>query len=62
MYTRDDPLPRIDVQGPARRRECFVPPAGVPKESRRADVRTVMKNSFGFGGQNAVLVLRAFEG
>ena len=34
----------------------------VPIESRRADVRTVLKNSFGFGGQNAVLVLRAFEG
>ncbi len=34
----------------------------VPNEARRADVRTVMKNSFGFGGQNAVLVLRAFEG
>ena len=33
----------------------------VPLESRAADVRTVMKNSFGFGGQNAVLVLRRFE-
>lgn len=31
----------------------------VPREARHADVRTVMKNSFGFGGQNAVLVLRA---
>ena len=30
--------------------------------ARRADVRTVMKNSFGFGGQNAVLILRRFEG
>ncbi|MEZ4502491.1 MAG: beta-ketoacyl-ACP synthase II [Dehalococcoidia bacterium] len=34
----------------------------VPNVSRRAEVRTVMKNSFGFGGQNAVLILRAFEG
>jgi len=33
----------------------------VPLESREANVRTVMKNSFGFGGQNAVLVLRRFE-
>ena len=33
----------------------------VALESRSADVRTVMKNSFGFGGQNAVLVVRRFE-
>ena len=33
----------------------------VPNESRRVDVRTMMKNSFGFGGQNAVLVLRRFD-
>jgi 3-oxoacyl-[acyl-carrier-protein] synthase II len=33
----------------------------VPIESRHAEVRTVLKNSFGFGGQNAVLVLRAYE-
>ena len=33
----------------------------VPNETRRADVRTVMKNSFGFGGQNAVLILRRYE-
>ncbi len=33
----------------------------VPVEARRAEIHTVMKNSFGFGGQNAVLVLRAFE-
>jgi 3-oxoacyl-[acyl-carrier-protein] synthase II len=33
----------------------------VPGASRQADVRTVMKNSFGFGGQNAVLILRRFE-
>ncbi len=34
----------------------------VPQLARAADVRTVMKNSFGFGGQNAVLVLTAFSG
>ena len=33
----------------------------VPLYARRADVRTVMKNSFGFGGQNAVLVLGRYE-
>jgi 3-oxoacyl-[acyl-carrier-protein] synthase II len=34
----------------------------VPNVARRADVRVVLKNSFGFGGQNACLVLRRFEG
>jgi len=34
----------------------------VPLTARSADVRTVVKNSFGFGGQNAVLVLRRYEG
>jgi 3-oxoacyl-[acyl-carrier-protein] synthase II len=34
----------------------------VPNIARRADVRVVLKNSFGFGGQNACLVLRRFEG
>ena len=29
----------------------------VPHEARDADVRTVLSNSFGFGGQNACLVL-----
>ena len=33
----------------------------VPLAARQADVRTVVKNSFGFGGQNAVLVLRRFD-
>ena len=33
----------------------------VPKESRNAEVRTMLKNSFGFGGQNAVLALQRFD-
>ena len=33
----------------------------VPLKPRSADVRTIAKNSFGFGGQNAVLILRRFE-
>ena len=33
----------------------------VPLQPRSADVRTLAKNSFGFGGQNAVLILRRFE-
>jgi 3-oxoacyl-[acyl-carrier-protein] synthase II len=34
----------------------------VPRAGRDADVRTVMSNSFGFGGHNGVLVLRRYEG
>ena len=33
----------------------------VPLRARAADVRVVVKSSFGFGGQNAVLVLRRYE-
>ena len=33
----------------------------VPNESRKQRVDTVLSNSFGFGGQNACLVLRRFE-
>ena len=33
----------------------------VPSEARKADVRTVLSNSFGFGGQNACLVFRRYE-
>ena len=34
----------------------------VPHESRRADVRYALTNSFGFGGANASLVLRRWDG
>jgi 3-oxoacyl-[acyl-carrier-protein] synthase II len=33
----------------------------VPNAPRRADVRVILKNSFGFGGQNACLVFRRYE-
>jgi 3-oxoacyl-[acyl-carrier-protein] synthase II len=31
-------------------------------ETRRTQLRTALKNSFGFGGQNTVLVVQAYEG
>jgi 3-oxoacyl-[acyl-carrier-protein] synthase II len=34
----------------------------VPNVARNVEVRTILKNSFGFGGQNACLVFRRFEG
>jgi 3-oxoacyl-[acyl-carrier-protein] synthase II len=33
----------------------------IPNESRKADVRTAVSNSFGFGGHNATVVFRRFE-
>ena len=33
----------------------------IPNEARQADVKVVLKNSFGFGGQNACLVFKKFE-
>ena len=34
----------------------------VPNEARRADLRAVMSNSFGFGGMNAVLIASRYRG
>ncbi len=33
----------------------------IPNEARRVDVKVVLKNSFGFGGQNACLVFKKYE-
>ncbi len=33
----------------------------VPNQARQADVKVVLKNSFGFGGQNACLVFKRYE-
>ena len=32
----------------------------VPNEPRKTEVNTVMSESFGFGGQNNVLIIRRF--
>jgi 3-oxoacyl-[acyl-carrier-protein] synthase II len=34
----------------------------VPNVARKKDVRVALSNSFGFGGQNACLVFKRFEG
>jgi 3-oxoacyl-[acyl-carrier-protein] synthase II len=34
----------------------------VPEGRREVEVRTILKNSFGFGGQNACLVFKRYEG
>ena len=34
----------------------------VPNEARRREVRAVLSNAFGFGGQNACLVFKKYEG
>jgi len=33
----------------------------VPNAARKADVRTALSNSFGFGGHNATIVMRKYE-
>jgi len=33
----------------------------VPNRSRKADVKAAISNSFGFGGTNATILLKAFE-
>jgi 3-oxoacyl-(acyl-carrier-protein) synthase len=34
----------------------------VPNQARKKDVKVVLSNAFGFGGQNACLVFKKFEG
>jgi 3-oxoacyl-[acyl-carrier-protein] synthase II len=34
----------------------------IPNEARKADVRVAVNNSFGFGGHNACVVVRRFDG
>jgi len=34
----------------------------VPNKAYRREVRTVLKNSFGFGGKNSAIIIRKFEG
>jgi 3-oxoacyl-[acyl-carrier-protein] synthase-1 len=41
--------------------EDDAPQINVLKETLRGDVRTILSNSFGFGGTNASLIFRAFD-
>jgi 3-oxoacyl-[acyl-carrier-protein] synthase II len=33
----------------------------VPNKPRKADVKTALSNSFGFGGHNATIVMKVYE-
>src|SRR6478672_6630148 len=58
LAIRDGKLPptiNYEVEDP----ECDLD--YIPNESRKADVRTAVSNSFGFGGHNATVVFRRFE-
>ena len=50
--------PTINLEHPDR--ECDLD--YVPHEARTAEVETAMSNSFGFGGHNATLVFRRYDG
>jgi 3-oxoacyl-[acyl-carrier-protein] synthase II len=50
--------PRITYDTPDPERDLDY----IPNEAREADIRIAVSNSFGFGGHNACLVLRRFEG
>jgi 3-oxoacyl-[acyl-carrier-protein] synthase II len=59
LAIRDGKLPptiNYEVEDP----ECDLD--YIPNESRDADVQIAVSNSFGFGGHNACLVLKRFEG
>lgn len=34
----------------------------VPNEARNMEIRAAMSNSFGFGGTNAVIIMKKYEG
>jgi 3-oxoacyl-[acyl-carrier-protein] synthase II len=58
LAIRDDVLPpTINYQNP----DPVCDLDYVPNESRPKQIRTVMTNSFGFGGHNASLIFREFE-
>ena len=50
-------LPTINLKSPDRRCDLDY----VPNEARDAKIRTTISNSFGFGGTNGSLILRAFD-
>ena len=58
LAIRDNILPpTINLENPSP--ECDLD--YVPNEARRAEVSTVLSNSFGFGGTNASLIFRKYE-